>query len=259
MSFIKQYWKTLLFFAVVGLFGGFCTGLYLLDSYPADIQQTLVEELNGAGLGSIPAHIAMGILTALQGASYGVICGALGILLGKKVGLWREERFLEKGPLTVALLLAVIGGLFMILPDMLYFCGQSQALKDSYAVKPTLAYIIGCLTYGAVIEEVMVRLFFMSLVAFLLHKIFEKGKVEPSQAVLTIANLLSAVLFAAGHLPATFLLLGNTPALLVRCFLLNGGLGFLFGWLYQKYGLRYAMIAHGVCHIVSKLLWILFI
>ena len=32
-----------------------------------------------------------------------------------------------------------------------------------------------------------------------------------------------------------------------------------FGWLYRKYGLRYAMIAHGGCHILSKLIWILFI
>ena len=35
--------------------------------------------------------------------------------------------------------------------------------------------------------------------------------------------------------------------------------GLAFGWLYRKYGLRYAMIAHGGCHVVSKLIWILFI
>ena len=42
-------------------------------------------------------------------------------------------------------------------------------------------------------------------------------------------------------------------------FLLNGGIGLLLGWLYRKYGLRYAMIAHAGCHLVSKLIWILFI
>ena len=39
----------------------------------------------------------------------------------------------------------------------------------------------------------------------------------------------------------------------------NGGIGLLFGLLYRKYGLRYAMIAHGGCHVVSKLIWILFV
>ena len=40
---------------------------------------------------------------------------------------------------------------------------------------------------------------------------------------------------------------------------LAGSFGLLFGWLYRKYGLRYAMIAHGGCHVVSKLIWILFL
>ena len=218
-----------------------------------------MEELNGAGLGEIPIDLAMGVLTALQGASYGVICGALGIPLAKKIGLWRDERTLAKSAVMVAVLVGIFGGVAMILPDMFYFGKQSQAIMDSYAEKPTLVYIFGCLTYGGIIEEVMLRLFFMSLVAFLLHKIFGKNAVEPSGKILTIANIVSALLFAALHLPTTFMLLGNTPMLIVRCFLLNGGLGALFGWLYQKYGLRYAMIAHGGCHLVSKLIWLLFI
>ena len=58
-------------------------------------------------------------------------------------------------------------------------------------------------------------------------------------------------------LGAIGILLGNSPMFIFRCFLLNGGLGLLFGWLFRKYGLRYAMVAHGGCHIVSKLAWIL--
>ena len=48
IRFIKAYWKTLLFFAVIGLLGGFFTGIYMLDSYPADIKQQLLDELNAA-------------------------------------------------------------------------------------------------------------------------------------------------------------------------------------------------------------------
>ena len=91
-NFIKVYWKTLLFFAMIGLLGGFFTGIYVLDSYPADIKQQLLEELNGSGLGQISADILMGVITAIQSAGYGLVLGAIGILLGKKTGLWKFKK-----------------------------------------------------------------------------------------------------------------------------------------------------------------------
>ena len=147
----------------------------------------------------------------------------------------------------------------MILPDLLFFCDYSQAIADSYANKPNLVYLLASVLYGGVIEEVMLRLFWMSLSVFVLHKLFNGKNSAPTQAILVISNIVCALLFAAAHLPATFLLIGNDPLVIVRCFALNGGLGLLFGWLYRKYGLRYAMIAHAGCHVVSKLIWLLFI
>lgn len=128
---------------------------------------------------------------------------------------------------------------------------------DSYAVKPTVPYLLASVTYGAVIEEVLLRLFLMSLIAFLLYKLSGKKDGKPGTAVFVLANIIAALLFAAGHLPVTFTLLGDSPLIIFRCFLLNGGLGLLFGYLYRKHGLRYAMIAHGGCHIMSKLIWLL--
>ena len=250
-GFVQKYWKILLFFAIVGLLGGFFVGLYMLDSYPAEIQ----EEIYGQGLNDT----LLAIITAVQSAGYGLVLGALGILLSKKVGLWKDRLTFTQKPLLVTVIWAVIGGLGIILPDLLFFGNYSAAIRDSYLVKPTIPYMLGTVTYGAVIEEVMLRLFMMSLVAFILHKLFEKGKAETSTGVLIAANVLSALLFAAGHLPATQMLMGLTPMIVFRCFLLNGGFGLVFGWLYRKYGLQYAMVAHGGCHIVSKLIWILFL
>lgn len=249
--FVKTYWKTIAFFALIGLIGGFFTGLYLLDSYPADMQQQIM----GQGL----TRPILGLVTAVQSAGYGLVCGVLGILLGKKTGLWKDERSLEQRPLMVANIAAIVGGMALILPDLLYFGRHIQPIMDSYAVKPTLAYILAAVLYGGVIEEVMLRLFMMSLVAFLLHKLFWKKQENTPTAALVAANVVSALLFAAGHLPATAMLMRLTPMIIFRCFLLNGGFGLLFGWLYRKYGLRYAMIAHGGCHVVSKLIWILFV
>ncbi len=259
IRFIKAYWKTLLFFAVIGLLGGFFTGMYMLDSYPADIKQQLLDELNAVGLGQVPADILMGGITAIQSAGYGIVLGAIGIWLGKKTRLWKDERTITKKPLIISIVIAVISGLAMILPDMLFFGHYSEAIMDSYAVKPTIPYLLATVTYGAIIEEVMLRLFWMSLIAFVLHKLFGKKHDKPTVTILIVANVVASILFAAGHLPATAQLLGLTPMIIVRCFLLNGGLGLLFGWLYRKYGLRYSMIAHGGCHIVSKLIWIMFI
>ena len=258
-QFIKTYWKTLLFFAAVGLFGGFFTGIYLLGSYPADIKQQLIDELNAGGLGQISADILMGIVTAVQSVGYGVVLGAAGIWFGKKTGLWKDEKAIAKKPLAISIIVAVICGLAMILPDMLFFGNYSETVMSSYATKPTVAYILACVTYGAVIEEVMLRLFFMSLIAYIFHKLFGRKQDKPTTAILIVSNVVAAIVFAATHLPTTFMMLGNSPLIIARCFLLNGGIGMAFGWLYRKYGLRYSMIAHGGCHIVSKLIWVLFI
>ena len=249
--FIHNYWKTLLFFALVGLVGGFFTGIFALDSYPAEIRQQALEQGMTATL--------LGLVSAVQAAGYGLVLGAAGIALGKKTGLWKDEKIIVKKPLMITLAISVIGGLALILPDILFFGKFSQAIMDSYAVKPTISYMLASVLYGGVIEEVMLRLFLMSLIALLLHKLFWRKRETTPVAALVLANILSAILFAAGHLPATAMLLGITPMILLRCFLLNGGFGLLFGWLYRKYGLRYSMLAHGSCHIVSKLIWILFL
>lgn len=111
-------------------------------------------------------------------------------------------------------------------------------------------------------EEVLLRLFLMSLAAFLIWKLFFRkcSKNEIPQGVFVAANVLCALLFAAGHLPATITMFGTlTPLVLLRCFLLNGGLGLVFGWLYRKYGIQYAMIGHAGAHIISKLIWLVLI
>ena len=250
-AFIRNYWKTLLFFAAVGLVGGFFTGLYMLDSYPAEMRQQILDQ----GI----TEIVMAIVSAAQSAGYGLVLGALGIILGKQTGLWKDERTVAKKPLMITLVISVTGGLALILPDILFFGRYVPMIMDSYGVKPTIPYILAAVLYGGVIEEVMLRLFMMSLIAFILHKLFWRRQETTPVAALVLANILSAILFAAGHLPATVMIMGITPMILLRCFLLNGGFGLLFGWLYRKYGLRYSMLAHGGCHIISKLIWILFL
>ena len=251
VELLKRHAKTLLFFAIAGLLGGFFVGYYVLDGYPEAIKNEIYAE------GGTDFLIA--VVTAFQSALYGVILGAVGMILGDRLELFKNERNIQRKPLVFALGIALISGLCMILCDVLFFGRYSEAIMNSYDTKPTVVVVIASVVYGGVIEEVMLRLFMLTLVAFILFRLLDKGQSAPSVKVLVLANVISALLFAAGHLPATAILLGLTPMTVFRCFLLNGGIGFLFGWLYHRFGLRYAMIAHAGTHVVSKLIWILFI
>ena len=78
-NFIKTYWKTLLFFGIVGLIGGFFVGIYQLDSFPAEMKQQFLDEMIASGITQIPAELFLGIVSALQSVGYGVGLGAVGI------------------------------------------------------------------------------------------------------------------------------------------------------------------------------------
>ena len=183
-KFIRSYWKTVLFFAIVGLIGGFFTGIYVLDSYPEEIRQ----EAEAEGLNDI----LMGVITAIQSAGYGLVLGAVGILLAKNVGLWKDERTITAKPLIFTIIISLVGGMALIFSDILFFGKYSGVIMDSYAVKPTVPYLLATVTYGAVIEEVMLRLFMMSLIAFVLKKLLKKE----GAGILVVANIISALLFA---------------------------------------------------------------
>ncbi|MBQ9117358.1 MAG: CPBP family intramembrane metalloprotease [Clostridia bacterium] len=136
--------------------------------------------------------------------------------------------------------------------------GIQTANKASLTVSGVLAAVI----YGGIIEEILLRLFFMTLIALAVWKLFfrKHGKENIPQTVFVIANVIAAIVFAAGHLPATLSAFGElTPLILFRCFLLNGSFGLFFGEIYRKYGIIYSMISHAAFHIICKLIWLIFI
>jgi len=70
-------------------------------------------------------------------------------------------------------------------------------------------------------------------------------------AVFWAANIVTAVLFGLGHLPATAELAPLSVALVVRAVVLNGTAGLVFGALYRRYGLEWAMTSHFGVDIVA--------
>lgn len=249
--FIKNNRKFLLFVLVSGLIGGCCSGLYMPDTFSPEMLQQLQEQGISTGMLALSAAVQYGVL-------YGVLLAAIGLILSGKVGLWKAFRF-DKNAVAPTAIITILAALCLFPGDKLIFGSFSSWVREQYTVKPGLPKILAGLLAGGVIEEVMLRLFFLSLMAFVFSKLFCKNGKEIPVGVFAAANLISALVFAAGHLPGTVAMTALTPLLLLRCFLFNGGLGLCFGYLYRKYGIGYAMIAHGGAHLISDLLMILFI
>jgi len=250
-DYIKNNWKFLLFVLSSGVIGGFCIGFYIPEMYSQEMLQQLQEQGMSTGVIALSGAVQYGIF-------YGVILAAIGLILSRKVGLWKEIRF-DKNAVLPTTIISIIAALCLFPGDKLIFGSFSSWVNDVYNVSPGLPKIISGLLVGGVIEEVMMRLFFMSLVVLILSKLICKNKKEIPVGVFVAANIVSALLFAAGHLPGTMAMTTLTPLLLFRCFLFNGGLGLCFGYLYRKYGIVYAMTAHGAAHLISDLLMILFL
>ena len=254
----QNKWKRALFFTLslipIALVGGFFILRYQLPSIPA-------EELESA-LAQAGGHMwLVYAITVMQSVLYACFCGFFGYILADGLGLTRPFK-LAKQPVLITLIASLIGGAALALLDTFVFnpAVGGDLILNADKLGLTVDAWIASLLYGGVIEEVMLRLFFLSLVAWGIRKLFCKGTATQSlpSRLFAAANLIAALLFAAGHLPATAVMFGElTPVLLLRCFLLNGGLALGFGWLYTKYHVGYAMLAHAGVHIVSKLLFLL--
>jgi hypothetical protein len=96
----------------------------------------------------------------------------------------------------------------------------------------------------------MLRWGVMSLLVLALWRGLARGAQNPPRWCLLAGIALAALIFAAAHLPA--LALAHTPldaAILARTLILNGVAGLLFGWLFARYDLLAAMLAHASAHL----------
>lgn len=233
--------------------GGWFTGSYAFASYTAQTQALILEQV-----GSLWTLCAA---AALESAVLAFVCALVGHMLSSAVGLMRPlcsqaEKVRRALPATVCcgVLLALDRWTFgRWLPQVgaIYADGLLTSRLDNW---------IASILYGGVVEELMLRLFLMSLLSLILWKLLfrERSRERIPPLVFSCANLISALLFAAGHLPTTVSMFGGlTPLVVLRCFLLNGVLGLVFGWLYRRLGIQYAMLAHASTHLISKLIWLL--
>ena len=252
---VKKFRNPLIFVLVllpIALIGGFFTSLYLTETYdPAALSEMLTQ----AGITDINI---LHIVTAVQTAGQMLVMGFFGYILAEKIGLLKSFKISKSG-LLPTIVLTVIGSVIFIALEYGVFANLIPEVAATYEAKPTIAYMISCLTYGGVLEEIMMRWFLLSLLSFIIWKLFFRKEQSVPKGVLIGVNIVVALLFAAGHLPTTAMTMGITPLILVRCFSLNSLAGLICGHLYMKHGIQYAMLSHMGFHIFWKIFWMLFI
>ncbi len=146
------------------------------------------------------------------------------------------------------ILWGIITGVLIVSGDKIFgiYLPKLSVVNSQVAVWKTLLASL----YGGIVEEILLRLFVMSLLAWLLSKIFRQLEVIKNNYIMWAAIIISSALFGLGHLPITSALAAITPLVVARAIVLNGIGGVVFGWLFWKKGLEYAMVAHFTADIV---------
>ncbi|MEI3614804.1 CPBP family glutamic-type intramembrane protease [Pseudogracilibacillus sp. SO30301A] len=159
--------------------------------------------------------------------------------------------------IQLAIIVGLVAGVVLRGFDYLLQSFLPKAVIDLLHPYNALEFILALL-YGGIVEELLMRFGVMSLLVFVLWKLFDRKSAKPSNWVFIFAISVAALIFAIGHYGPTALATEMTPFIWFRMILLNGLPGFFFGWLYWKHNLELAMLSHMVTHIVAHLLMLIF-
>jgi membrane protease YdiL (CAAX protease family) len=185
-----------------------------------------------------------------------VVYGVLGL-----AGLWFARRLDIPGVYREGAgwreWLVIPMGLGAAVGTMLVVLDQFFASFGDWGGFPHPPFPLSLIASGAagIGEEIIFRMFVLGLWAFLLNLALKRR--GDSRLALWGGNVIAALAFGAGHLPATMMLLdvttlGEIPALvLAELFLLNGLVGLVAGERYIRQGL---VAAAGV-HFWADIVW----
>ncbi|MCR9192950.1 MAG: CPBP family intramembrane metalloprotease [Gammaproteobacteria bacterium] len=216
-----------------------------------------------------PSPIPMWAIYLIQVVQSGVILGVfvwIGVTLAHKVNLkspciealvskescWRKL-LPQLGP-------ACIGGVIVgiLLVGMNYLTPHELSITTNEGINPLLK-VLAEVFYGGITEEILLRWGVMTLLLWLLWRFIQRDQSTPSQKLVWIAIITSSLLFAFAHLPAAHVLAGHLTLNIFAYVVVGNSLaGMMFGFLYQRFGLESAMIAHALAHLVADAALVVF-
>lgn len=181
-----------------------------------------------------------------------------GVALAPKVGLHAPafEAAATARPIGSALAPQLLPGIVAgLLGGILLFAVNRYAPAAFVAAQERLAApLLARVLYGGITEELLLRWGLMTALVWLAWRFLQQRQGAPRAACVWLAIALSALLFGAGHLPAAAAMAGALDASLAAFVLgANTAFGLLFGYLFWRYGLEAAMIAHALAHVVNYL------
>lgn len=254
--------KGLFIYLLVGIIALFTLYLHTLSSVSTDPSK--LEQMSEMGFSGSSEMLAL--FTIIPTFILLIIALVIGFFIAHKVDLKsaiihpnaREKSNSEwmKG-IQLAIIVGLIGGVVLRGFDYLLQSFLPQAVIDLLQPYNILEFILALL-YGGIVEELLMRFGFMSLLVFALWKLFDRKSAKPSNWIFILAISVAALIFALGHYGPTALATEMTPFIWFRMILLNGLPGFFFGWLYWKHTLELAILAHMVTHVVAHLLMLIF-
>ena len=211
-----------------------------------------------------PPEIPLPLIALLALVQNGVILAVvilIGMVLSKRIGLgyplvqaWATRQPLPplKQIVLSGVMLGGAAGVALVLLDAIFFVQKLPSSILSMFEIPLWKRLLAGVVYGGITEELLMRLFLVSLIAWLLGRWWRTADGLPASGAFVTAIVIVAVIFGLGHLPATAAMAPLTPTLVTRALVLNGIAGIAFGWLYWRRGLESAMIAHASAHLIMQ-------
>ncbi len=257
-----SFWKTALALWVLAV-----CGAILVLPYVATLESKAFAEAAARTHLDVRELLAISIA---QTAALLAIAVLVGLWAARKLGLGTPlvAAFLTRSPapektrstLLIAVVVGIVTAFALMALDRWVFApipSVAELIRNaaSGSAKPSAWQGFLASFYGALDEEILVRLGLMSLLALAFRTLARKcganrESMLPS-GVFWTANIVAAVLFGLGHLPATATLAPLSTALVIRAIVLNGAAGLVFGALYRRYGLEWAMASHFSVDIVT--------
>lgn len=215
-------------------------------------QGSMIPAQSFPGSKFLMALVAAGVILV----GYGGL-GLLGLFLAKKLGfpeIWdpevtNRERFLIPGLIGAGL------GVLLIVGDSIL---SRFNTFGQFPHPPFPTSIVASISAG-IGEELIFRLFFISLWTFLISSVILRKRAQ--NIVFWIVTIFSAMAFAAGHLPSVMYLAGLKsmsdipPVALGEIFLLNGVISIFAAYYFRKYGYLAAVGIHSWADVVWHVIW----
>ncbi|MCM1981560.1 CPBP family intramembrane glutamic endopeptidase [Lyngbya confervoides] len=194
--------------------------------------------------------------TAIQGVVFVLLSAQLGSVLGQKVGLSSPTiwAILSRGRIAEAVRPQIwpgfVGGVLgaAILLGFYLFSPPELAEAQGAASIPLVVRVL----YGGITEEVLIRWGLMTLLAWVGWRIVQRGQGKPSGWIMGASIVISALLFGISHVPAAIAAMTVVPvSVMVYITVGNAMFGIVAGYLFWRYGLEAAIVAHILAHLFA--------